>query len=217
MQRRNQTNFSNRAAYYMGREIAEQGMRIKDSEKWNYELLPVVGVFVTEFEQPGFRGRVAVHGRMTDPETGKIVLSQFKCAFVQLDAFGKTREECETGFEKWIYMLKNMETLKEIPFRDYKGGLFERLGELSEVANLSQDEWAEYNATLKQARDYYATLSYARTEGWKEGDAKGRAEGEAKGRAESLELVARNLRALGFDLATIARSTGLTEEEIQKL
>ena len=46
------------------------------------------------------------------------------------------------------------------------------------VGNLSQDEWAEYNATLKQARDYYATISYARNEGWKEGEAKGRARAE---------------------------------------
>lgn len=57
MQKNPQENFMDRAIYYVSRSIAEQGYKGKRKEKgesteenyWNYSLLPVVGVFFSNF------------------------------------------------------------------------------------------------------------------------------------------------------------------------
>lgn len=36
--------------------------------------------------------------------------------YLSLPFFDKSEEECETGFEKWIYVLKYMEVLERLPF-----------------------------------------------------------------------------------------------------
>ena len=54
-------------------------------------------------------------------------------------------------------------------------------------------------------------------EGRAEGIAEGRAEGIAEGRAEREREIARNIKAKGVPLETIAICTGLSIEEIEKL
>ena len=47
MQNRYQTNFDDRAIYYMAADLYTQGQRGRD---WGYKLIPVYGVFVMNFE-----------------------------------------------------------------------------------------------------------------------------------------------------------------------
>ena len=44
----------------------------------------------------------------------------------KLPAFTNEEEECITDFERWIYVLKNMETLNRLPFKARKA-VFEKL------------------------------------------------------------------------------------------
>ena len=60
-------------------------------------------------------------------------------------------------------------------------------------------------------------FSSAKTEGYLEGKTEGITEGRAEGRTEEKIENARNFKMLGVDLATIAKATGLTEEEIAAL
>ena len=76
----------------------DQGIRSREGE-WKYGLLPVVGVFITNFFVDGIDRDLAVQGRMINPRTGNVVLDKVNCYFVQLEAFGKTKEECRTGFD----------------------------------------------------------------------------------------------------------------------
>ena len=57
----------------------------------------------------------------------------------------------------------------------------------------------------------------ARKEGLKEGRAEGLKEGLEEGRKETTYAIARQLKSEGLPAATIAKATGLTEEEIGKL
>ena len=54
-------------------------------------------------------------------------------------------------------------------------------------------------------------------EGKAEGIVEGRAEGRAEGKAEQQRLIAINLKQNGVDPLIIARSTGLSIEEIEQL
>ena len=55
-----------------------------------------------------------------------------------------------------------------------------------------------------------------RAEGLAEGLAEGRAEGREEGRTEAICDIARNMKAQGLPLELIARTTGLSPEEIDK-
>ncbi len=71
------------------------------------------------------------------------------------------------------------------------------------------------------ARGLEEGIAKGKAAGLEEGIAKGKAAGLEEGRAEGLEEgkkeVARSLKSLGIPPATIAQSTGLTAEEIEKL
>ena len=64
---------------------------------------------------------------------------------------------------------------------------------------------AEYEESLKVFWDFSNVLSTA--------ERKGRAEGERNEKLRS----AKNLKALGVDVETISKATGLTKEEIESL
>ena len=132
--------------------------------------------------------------------------------YLSLPFFDKSEEECETGFEKWIYVLKYMEVLERLPFTAQKK-IFDHLAKLADVRCLSSEEQEKYDESIKAVDDYYSGLYGSYVEGEEKGIAKGRAEGElSKGLT-----VARNLLAMGMSWSQIMQITGLTEEELKPL
>jgi len=76
------------------------------------------------------------------------------------------------------------------------------------------DQYREaYEARLKWQRDQDSLIYFARLEG----EAQGIAKGEAKGKREDKIETARNMKADGIPTKTIAKYTGLSVEEIEKL
>ena len=120
--------------------------------------------------------------------------------FIELPAFSKEERECETDFERWIYVLKNMETLKRLPFKARKS-VFEKLEKIVDIASLSKEERMKYDESIKVYRDNLVTLEFA----------------EQKGRAEGKEETARNLKKMGVSLEIISKATGLSIEKIEAL
>ena len=68
---------------------------------------------------------------------------------------------------------------------------------------------AEYEESLKVFWDFSNVLSTS--------ERKGRAEGRAEGERNEKLRSAKNLKALGVDVETISKATGLTKEEIESL
>ena len=122
----------------------------------------------------------------------------------------------ENDFERWIYLLKHMETLERMPERLRKS-VFERLLEVADVASLTKEERVLYDEALKRYRDYKNTVEYAEEKGIKKGIEIGKAEGLAQGRQEEKWTTARNLKRKGIPLEIIAECTGLPLEEIERL
>jgi predicted transposase YdaD len=75
-----------------------------------------------------------------------------------------------------------------------------------------EELWASIELMkIREARQ--KGLDEGRTEGKIEGEATGRTEGEAR----KAEKVARKMKADGLDVALIAKYTGISAEEIEKL
>ena len=140
--------------------------------------------------------------------------------FLELPSFKKEESECETDFERWIYVLKNMETLQRLPFKA-RNAVFKKLEEIVDIASMSKEERMKYDESIKVYRDQLAVMEFERNKGLAEGRAEGLAKGKAEGRAEGLaegkESVARNLKRMGMDVETIVKATGLDPDVIEGL
>ena len=169
-----------------------------------------------EHEVTKFRTDVALREKSSD----SMFSDKLRFIYLSLPFFDKSEEECETGFEKWIYVLKYMEVLERLPFTAQKK-IFDHLAKLADVRCLSSEEQEKYDESIKAVDDYYSGLYGSYVEGEEKGIAKGRVEGRAEGRAEG-ELskgltVARNLLAIGMSWPQIMQITGLTEEQLRQL
>ena len=149
-----------------------------------------------EHEVTKFRTDVALREKSSD----SMFSDKLRFIYLSLPFFDKSEEECETGFEKWIYVLKYMEVLERLPFTAQKK-IFNHLAKLEDVRCLSSEEQEKYDESIKAIDDYYSGLygSYV--------------DGEEKGRAK----VARNLLAMGMSWSQIIQATGLTEEQLKQL
>lgn len=126
--------------------------------------------------------------------------------------FNKTEDELVTHFDKWLYLLKNLNKFREIP-AVLQERIFRKAFQIAEVSNLNKEAMNAYEADLKYRRDWQNTLDFA----VKKEVAKAVEETtERTGREKQLEI-ASNLKNAGIASSIVAQSTGLTEAEINTL
>ena len=101
-------------------------------------------------------------------------------------------------------------------FEMEQDGVFARLAKVTSVAALSPEEQHQYYRDLKYKNDYIAGLEHQWNTGLQQGLQQGREEGWKEGGEEATWKVARNLKDLGLDLATISKGTGLSISELEK-
>jgi len=228
MQNRSQPHFKERTLYYASEAIVRQGER---GAQWDYDIKAVYLIAFTSFALDGQPSKFRVDVGMTDLESGELFNDKLRLVYLQLPLFVKEADDCENDFERWIYVLKNMETLNRLPWMA-KSAVFRRLAEVAEVSALSKEERIKYDHALKVYRDSINAERYAEYKAEKamqEGMEKGLAEGMEKGLAEGMEKGmekgmdtanrenARKMKADNMPIELIAKYTGLTSEEINSL
>ena len=232
--------FVNRSIYYASKAFVAQRKKLDEKGKRTptlYQFVPVYVVCIMNYiprdnEVTKFKTDVAL--REKNSET--FFSDKFRFIYLSLPFFDKEEEECETGFEKWIYVLKHMEVLERLPFTAQKK-IFNHLAKLADIRCMSSEEQEKYDESVKAVDDYYSGLygSYMEGEekglqkglqkGREEGLEKDRVEGLEKGRVEGLEKglvkgkleTARNLLAMGMTLPQIMKATGLSDEQLKQL
>lgn len=85
-----------------------------------------IGVFFMNFRLDDSPGKLHTDIVLSDRDTHEVFSDKLRFIFIELPAFTKEEEECITDFERWIYVLKNMETLNRLPFKARKA-VFEKL------------------------------------------------------------------------------------------
>ena len=120
--------------------------------------------------------------------------------FLQLPLFKKEADECDNQVERWIYLLKNMETLSRLPWAA-QSAVFKKLESIADVGAMSRAERLKYDEALKKYRDTISVLEGARMEG----------------RMETMMANARKMKAYGLAWDMIAEITGLTIDEVKDL
>ena len=126
------------------------------------------------------------------------------------------KEECTTFLDCWIYNLKHMETLEQMPF-EAQHKIFKRLAEIADSKTLTKEEQEKYDNSMMVMWDNYAVYKHAEEKGLKKGMEKGMEKGIEKGEKKRNKEIALNLLAYNTPIDVIAKSTGLSIEEIKKL
>ena len=103
-----------------------------------------------------------------------------------------------------LIVLKHMKTLEKMPFKA-QHKIFKRLAEIADSKTLTKEEQEKYDNSMMVMQDNYAV--------YKQEEKKGEAKGEIKKSKE----IALNLLAYNTPIDIIAKSTGLSIEEIKKL
>ena len=143
-----------------------------------------------------------------DTHTKSVFYDKLTFYYLEVPCFEKTEAELETNFDKWMFVLKNMDKLQEIP-KKLQTKLFKKLFKEAEIANLNSSQMKLYEENLKVQWDEYSILKSQKEEGRKEGIIEGK-------HVERL-TVAKEFKKNGVALHLIVKSTGLTKEEVEKL
>ncbi|HIY87373.1 MAG TPA: Rpn family recombination-promoting nuclease/putative transposase [Candidatus Bacteroides pullicola] len=225
MQNRHQAFFRDRSIYYMARAISRQGER---GLNWRFNLKAVYGIFFINFKLEDLKHKLRTDICLEDRDTHELFSDKMRFIFLQLPMFDKTEDECENDFERWIYVLKNMDTLQRLPFKA-RNAVFQKLEEIVSLASLSEEERLVYDKSAKVYRDNLATELYAVQRGIKEGFEQGLQQGIEQGLQQGIEQglqqgieqglqqgieqekidIARRMKAKGYTDTDIAGMTGL--------
>lgn len=218
MQNRPHQHFRERTVYYVAAALARQSQR---GPSWSYDIKGVYGIFFTNFIFDRNDPRLRKDVILADRETGEQFSDHMRLIFISLPMMDKTESECETDFERWIYVIKNMGTLERMPFVAQKK-LFDKLEKMSQISSMTREERDRYEASLKIYRDNAVTWGYAMDEGiaqgraigLAEGRAEGRAEGQAEGRLDQAKESAARLLQCGMSVSQIEHITGFNAAQL---
>ena len=221
MQNKSQPYFKSRSIYYISESIARQGER---GSSWNYAIDSVYLIAFLNFIPLDFKQQFRTDVVLAEKNTVDQFSDKLRMIYLQLPLFKKEADECENQVERWIYLLKNMETLSRLPWAA-QSAVFKKLESIADVGAMSRDERLKYDEALRKYRDTISVFEGVRMDGLMEGRMEGRKEGRKEGRMEGLmegqrsEKMenARKMKIYGLALDMIAEITGLSIEEVRGL
>jgi predicted transposase/invertase (TIGR01784 family) len=197
MQKAEQENFKDRSLYYVSHPIRAQGKK----GKWDFNLKTVyfIGIldFIYDKKEPH---PLLIRETSLKDQHGKEFYEKLKMIYVQMPLFKKKESELKTHQDKWLYFLKNLPELEQIP-SIMKEPVFRKAFHTAEFASMPAREQDLYEHNLHEYWTYLSTLKTA----------------EKKGRSKKAAEIARNMKNEGFDPAIIAKMTGLSLAEIKRL
>ena len=208
MQNKGQLKFSDRILFYLSRSFSSQER--KGNSTWDYELNPVYGVFFMNFHMKGLKPQAIRTIQLRVDETGEVFSEKLKAFTLELpDYKDKPTEYPKTQVEYWLYNLVNMETMTTtLPFQAQQP-IFGKMGGISELVRMSEEERVKYNVSLDTYRTNLSVMKNERAEGIEEGIGIGIRQGKI--------ATAKTMKADGMSVEVIQKYTGLTTVEIAEL
>jgi len=203
MQKAKLNFFKDRSVYYASFPIREQGLR----GDWDYRLKAVYTVGILNFvfnESKDDKDYYHSEVKLMDTQKKTVFYDKLTFIYLEMPKFNKTIDQLETRFEKWMYVLKNLPRLQELPSQ-FQEKIFEKIFRVAEIAKMNKQEIAEYEESLKKYRDLYSALDTAEKKGMTEGIIKGKIE------------IAQKAIEMGMPIKDVIELTSLPETQIEEL
>ncbi|HAA11233.1 MAG TPA: hypothetical protein DCE41_05830 [Cytophagales bacterium] len=202
LQKTKQNFFKDRTLYYSTFPIQEQAQKAD----WNFELKAVYTVAILDFvfeEDKDQPDKYRYDVKLSDINTHRVFYNKLTFIYLEMPKFRKSLAELETRFEKWLYVLRNLDRLDSIP-EALRERVFEKLFQVAEIAQFTREEYLAYEDSLKYYRDLKNSLDTARDEGVKQ-----------EKDAFIQGLLQKGVLSIA-EIAELARTTVPYVEEIQK-
>jgi predicted transposase/invertase (TIGR01784 family) len=206
MQKAKQNFFKDRSVYYATFPIQQQA---KKGEIWNYKLSAVYFVGILDFVfAENANNQDVLHEVKLKNQMGEVFYDKLTFIYLEMPKFKKSLDECETLFDKWLYVLKHLAMLQERPSK-LQDKIFAKLFETAQIAKFNKSELEQYEESLKVYRDMHSVVETAFDEG--------KIEGKIEGARLKVIEVAKKLIKKGLDDEFISEATGLSVEEVNDL
>jgi predicted transposase/invertase (TIGR01784 family) len=165
LQKAKQAFFKDRMVYYSSFSIQEQGIK----GNWNYQLKAVYVIGILDFiiDEQNPDKIVVSHNQIMDINRNKVFYDKLTFITLQMPNFTKQENQLETNFDKWLYVIKNLHHLENIPER-LQTKIFNKLFKVANYAALSKIERDKYEESLKYYNDLHNSLDTAFEEGKEE-------------------------------------------------
>ena len=135
------------------------------------------------------------------------------CIFAELERFNKSAAECVDDRDALFWLFRHSGVMEELPEELRHSSLAEGVTDACEIAGFSVDKRILYEKDMVTELDLALQYDYAREQGEAIGEARGRAEGKA----EEKSAIARRMLEDGVPAETVAKYSGLSEEDVMKL
>ena len=219
MQRAAHDNFEDRCIFYLSRLIQQQ--KLTGRGNWRVKLKEVFLIAILDFKMKNCLSDHYLQSiSLVNTGTGKIFHNGLGFKFLELPKFEQTEDELESQLDKWVYMLKHMHSLDQIPkYLDKR--IFQKIFKIAEMKRLSPEEQLFYIALSQQEEDdiglFECKIEKATEKAEEKGMKKGLEKGMEKGKYETALAIARKMKEENFDKEKIAGFTALSIEEIESL
>lgn len=204
VQRAHQKCFTDRALFYTASKLYAQGP--KGKKAWDFNLKEVYLIAVMDFNFDNTLPGNYIHRvRLAAEETGYTFYNKLGFIFLELPNFNLKESDIKTDLERWLYVLRNMGNLRQIPVTLYKK-TFQKLFRIAEVANLKKEDYMLYEKDLLNKWTEYAVLKSAEEKGMERGLEKAKT-----------EYIRNLITKLNFTDAQIADVTEVSIDFVKKI
>lgn len=212
LQKAKQKFFKDRSVYYATFPIRENAKR---GSEWDFELNYVYTIAILDFifdEDKHEPTKYRYNVKLSDIDANEVFYDKLTFIYLEMPKFNKALHQLETRFDKWLYVIRNLNKLDRIP-DELRENIFSKFFELAEIAKFTPQQVRSYEDSLKLYRDIKNSLDTAREEGMLEGRIEGKIEGEKN---KALD-VAKKAMLKGLSIEDVIDLTGLSRDEIMGL
>ena len=195
MQLTDKMGFAKRVVYYSAKSYSAQ---LSVGEDY-YALKPTIFIGILNFEFLETTNYLSRH-LILDAETYEHKLKDLDFNFIELPKFNKTEQELDTLIDKWVYFIKNAETLTVMPANADDLGLQSAYTEADKHTWTKADLDAYEYARMRETDDKAEKMLV-----------------EQKAKQEGKIEIAKKAIIKGADNVFISEITGLSIEQIEVL
>jgi predicted transposase/invertase (TIGR01784 family) len=217
MQASSQPNFAERMLFYMTYPIISQAPKGKVTKKdsdgkevkkpWDYSIEGVYMIAIlnfTLFPEDEAQNIVVEHVKLMRQEAKTVFSDKLEFVTIELPKFRKEKKDLLNIQDKWLFSLKNMETLPECP-EEFDDEILRKLYEIAKINNLTGEEMETYQKSVMEYDDVILAMDYAEERGEKRGIEIGE------------KRLVQNCYKNGMEIDQIIKFTGLTKEEVSAI
>jgi len=162
LQKAKQKYFKDRSLFYSTFPIQEQAAK----GDWDFKLKAVYTIGILDFifdEDRDDPDKYLYNVKLADIETHRVFQNKLSFVYIEMPKFNKSLSELKTHQDKWLYALRNLSKLENVP-DNFREDVFRRFFKEAEIAKLDTPERDAYEQSLKYYRDMKNVIDTAAEE-----------------------------------------------------